>query len=137
MTKKNRIIKILIINILFLFLVSCKDANYNNEIIVINAIKEKLINEDYVYAEYSSGKIYLKNIDFQITKEIIMPEDIKNIYSGIHNFYKDKDIVFFILSGAVDDDNGILYSPNHIIDMQGIYSIERLNGSLFLYSTTR
>lgn len=58
------------------------------------------------------------------------------ITKKITTFSKDGSTVWFIISGSVDDEQGIIFindDSNSVLD--GIKSIERIGGNSYYYST--
>ncbi len=88
---------------------------------------------------FSKGKIEKNNIILYddnnkiITK--IRFDDFENV--NIKYIRKDKNRIFFVFSGNIDDDSGIVFindNENSVLD--GIYNLHRLGGNSYWYSTS-
>jgi hypothetical protein len=96
-------------------------ASINND--ALN-IKQKIKNEnDHFYNIVNIGSI-------------IIPNNIKSlkVFSKIKYIKKEDDMLFFILSAAIDDEAGILYS-NGKINMNGLWKVYRIDKRLFYFQT--
>ncbi len=93
-----------------------------------------LIKEcDFDTAKAEDGKIILYS-DGEVTAELPFEDyrkDMRFIYAR-----KDGEVIYFIISAAVDDEQGIMFvndDSNGILD--GIHSLTRVGGNAYSYST--
>ena len=87
---------------------------------------------------FSKGEIENNNIILYDNNKVIAKirfDDFENV--NIKYIRKDKNRIFFVFSGSIDDDNGIIFindNENSVLD--GIYSLNRLGGNSYWYSTS-
>ena len=95
----------------------------------------KLIRDENFYtAKAYDGKIVLYDSQQDPIKEISFDKYDKNI--DFLYARKEGPIIFFVTSGAVDDEKGILFindDSNNILN--GIKSIKRIGGNSYEYDT--
>ncbi|MCD7855469.1 MAG: hypothetical protein LUG66_07645 [Clostridiales bacterium] len=98
-------------------------------------INEILVNEDFFTAKAEENSLVLYNENFEIIKTIDF-EDYKNS-CNIKYIRKEDDLMYFIISAAVDDEKGIVYINNNETNsiLDGIHSLKRINGKSYIYTT--
>lgn len=67
----------------------------------------------------------------------VLPEEIADMLHGrdLLGLRKSGDDVFFITSGAVDDEGGYVITGDSQVNMDGLHHIERVGGNIFRFST--
>ncbi len=128
----KRILSLVLVIILSVSLFSCgikSDKDYDDYCYKINKI---IKDKDFSKGEVVDGKILLYKDDKIIFEENF--EDYDKSYN-IKSIRKEENRMFFILNGAVDDEDGIvfLYDENNVMD--GIASLERIGGNSYKYKT--
>jgi len=116
-------------NIFTIFMTESTDK-YNEYCYEINKIIKDI---DFDKGNIDDGKIVLHNDDMEVFNQ-----DYEKFDSGLNIKYirKDDDKIFFILNAAVDDEEGIVFvndDTNSLMD--GLGSLERLNGNSYMYKT--
>ena len=97
-------------------------------------INRLICNETFDIAEVQDSKIVLYSFDGAQLKEIPFLEFDKTV--KIVYVRKEGMITYFVLDGAVDDENGIMFindESNQILD--GVKSITRIGGNSYRYDT--
>ena len=134
----NRLIKysilFFVMSVLLIFS-GCQNYDYSAMEEYCYKINSVIKDIDFHTAEIKEGKIVLydqKNAEIQQ----ITFKDYEND-KRIISVRKDGDIVYFIISGAVDDEQGIVFindDSNSMLD--GIKRLERIGGNSYRYSTS-
>lgn len=97
-------------------------------------INDQIKELEFFKAYIRNGKIELFNENNEKSMEILFAQyeekfDIKYIR-------KENNNIYFIFSGMVDDEEGIMFindESNHVLD--GIKKIKRVGGNVYQYST--
>ena len=94
------------------------------------------IIKDYSFfkGEVKNNNIILYDNNNKIITKIKL-DGSENV--NIKYIRKDDNRIFFVFSGSVDDDNGIVFindNKNSVLD--GIYNLNRLGGNSYWYSTS-
>ena len=130
------------IMLLFLSIIICftiviynKYKEYNNDRQEY-CYKLNQIIKDYTFfkGEVKNNYIILYDNNNKIITKIML-DDSENV--NIKYIRKDDNRIFFVFSGSVDDDNGIIFindNENSVLD--GIYNLNRLGGNSYWYSTS-
>ncbi len=63
-----------------------------------------------------------------------LPETLSNEFYDIR--YENDDL-YFIQSVAIDDENGIIFSEDTFINMNGLFRVERIGGHTYSFATYR
>ena len=126
---------ILIAAIIFQFVgININIKNINKQERYFRKINEIIKDLEFHSAKTKDGKIILYNDKYETISEIPFEDYDKSIkFIGAH---KDDDIVYFVTSGAVDDEWGIMF-VNDSSDsmMDGVGSATKINGNSYEYDT--
>ena len=93
-------------------------------------------NEDFDTAKIENNKILLFDQNGKEKKELAFNDYDSNIQ--ILSVRKDGAIIYFIMSGSVDDEQGIIFindDSNKMFD--GIKTLKRIGGNSYYYSTNQ
>lgn len=120
-----------------LFFTACHAALQDSQYYFYK-INQIIKDEEFDTAKVDSGKIQLYDDQQNLIREV--PFD--GYDKGINLLYARKEgpAIFFVTSGAVDDEQGILFINSSTIPvsiLDGIQSLERLGGNVFQYDTVK
>ena len=117
--------------------------------VMFRVINKPSINEDYYYrinrtikdydfyrAEVSDGTIILYDKSGTVTQQLPFDDNRRN--APLVYIRKDGACLYFILSGAVDDETGVIFvndDSNQILD--GINVLRRIGGNSYYYDTAK
>ena len=125
---------------LIVFLFSCgsggSDVGNQRRIEYCREINNILAKEEFITAKINEGFITLFDSEREIIKEIALPNYDKSI--DIIYIRKENSVIYFITSRAVDDEEGYMFingDENKIFD--GLWSVERVTGNGYAYSTAK
>lgn len=98
-------------------------------------INEQIKDEDFCTAKVKAGKILL----YDSQQKLIQEQSFDKYDKSITLLYvrKEGTVIFFVTSGAVDDEYGILFindNSNSMLD--GINSIKRIGRNSYQYDTS-
>ena len=113
---------------------SCTSQYSKLEKEYFDQINAMIRDEDFFTAEVSDSKIILFDSEFHQTEEIMFDDYDQSI--RLIRIRKNGDLIFFITSGSVDDEQGVMYvnnDANSILD--GVKSLNRIGGNSYRYST--
>ena len=131
--RRNKCLILLIVFVM-LFTTSCKLYNDSKREDYFYKINSLIKDMDFFIAKASENKIELFDNNHELITEIPFEDyddNIKFIYAR-----KDDSVICFVISAAVDDEQGIMFINDHsngVLD--GIKSIERIGGNSYHYST--
>lgn len=136
----KKVIFISFVCALMVFLFSCgsvgSDVGDQRRIEYCREINNLLAMEEFITAKIDEGFITLFDSEREIIKEIALPNYDKSI--DIIYVRKENSVIYFITSGAVDDEEGYMFingDENKIFD--GLWSVERVTGNGYAYSTAK
>ncbi len=136
----KKVIFISLVCALMVFLFSCgsvdSDVGDQRRIEYCREINHLLEMEEFITAKIDEGFITLFDSEREIIKEIALPNYDKSI--DIIYIRKENSAIYFITSGAVDDEEGYMFingDENKIFD--GLWSVERVTGNGYAYSTAK
>lgn len=131
---KKLITLFVIFLLMTLCLIGCKSSLKNDIADYCYTINQRLLGTNFLTAYVSDGIISLYDSDGILIEELHFEEYDKN--KEIRCIRKEGPSVYFVLSGSVDDEWGIMFIngvDNGLLD--GIHSIERVGGNAYMYST--
>ena len=97
-------------------------------------INSLIKNEDFYFAKVADYRIVLYNLKNEPQKEIVF--DDYNVKIKLVSIRKDGSIIYFITSGSVDDEQGIVFINDDLNDkLNGIKTIKRIGGNSYYYNT--
>ena len=134
MKQRKFLFLVLVVLVGFLF-ASCNNEKYHNDQAeyfyqINNLIKDR----DFHIAKVDKNKLELYNNKFELIDEITFEAYDDKI--GFIAARKDGANIYFIISGSVDDEAGILFVNDESDSfLDGVKSIDRLGGNSYYYST--
>lgn len=98
-------------------------------------INEQIKDEDFCTAKVKAGKILLYDSQQKLIQELPFDKYDKSI--TLLYVRKEGTVIFFVTSGAVDDEQGFLFINDDFNDvLGGIHSIKRMGGNSYQYDTS-
>ena len=131
--KRNKYFVLLIVFVM-LFTASCKLYNDKAREDYFYKINSLIKDLDFFTAKASENKIKLFGKNQELITEIPFEDYNDNIKFSYAR--KDESVIYFVISAAVDDEQGIMFindDSNGVLD--GIKSVERIGGNSYQYST--
>ena len=78
-----------------------------------------------------AGKILVQRTDGNEITISVSPLFCKRVM----RVYRQNDMLFFVLSAALDDEYGLIYGNGSSVNMDGLWSIKRAARNLYYYKT--
>jgi len=128
----KRILTVIIL-ICTLFLASCGGKSTEEYDLYCYEINKIIKDIDFDKGNIADGKIVLYKDDSEVFNQEY--ENFDSDFS-IEYIRKEGSKIFFVLNASADDDEGIVYvndSTNGLMD--GLVSLERINGNSYKYKT--
>lgn len=130
----KKICNLLILGIVSVtILYSC--SNYESDIIVYEKVVKEIENLGYKYIRIKNGNFIIEYANGNTDVLKIKTNDDQGALSKVKLIKRSGDCILFVLGGAVDDDNGLLYAPKHIVDIREFYSIKEIKAFWYEYTT--
>ena len=129
----KKLITAVLILVFVLTFVSCGEKSTEEYDLYCYEINNMIKDIDFDNGKIADGKIVLYNDDKEVFNQ-----DYEKYDSGfdIKHIRKDDNKVFFVFAATVDDEEGIMFvndETNSLLD--GIGSLERVNGNSYKYKT--
>ena len=131
----KRILIVLLTVILILTLISCGTKSTEEYDLYCYEINQLIKEIDFDRGTIDDGNLILYNNESEVFNE---KYEKYNTNFEIEYIRKEDSKVFFVLSASVDDDEGIVFindETNNLMD--GLVSLERINGNSYRYKTFR
>jgi len=132
---------IIILTSVIIFSFSCNKFNDYSEtdVLLVEPLLGVVTGKTFYYAFFDENSIIFKNETGTIigsNKLSVLNIDIIK-KRNIKYLKKYKDNILFVLDGAIDDEWGILYSDNNMVDFEGLWHVSRINRNWFSFSTIK
>lgn len=94
---------------------------------------------DFAYVSAQDDGSFLLHNDGEPDQSATLPEAIADMLHArdLLGLRKSGDDVFFITSGAVDDEWGYVISRDSAVDMDGLWHLDRVDGNVYRFSTMK
>ena len=89
---------------------------------------------DFLTGRIENATLTLKDSSGNCVFTAPVEEELKTI--GNIRFHKSDNVIYYVLSGSVDDEDGIMFindAGNGVLD--GVKKVERIGGNYYRYST--
>lgn len=119
--------------ICFLTFTSCGIKSTEDYDLYCNEINKLIKDIDFDKGNIYDSKIVLYNDEAEVFS--VEYEDYDGNFK-IRYIRKEENKIFFVLNASVDDDDGIVFvNDNTNSLMDGLWSLERINGNSYKYKT--
>lgn len=132
--KRNVCLVLIFVMLGIFYLTSCDSSSNKNTEDYLYKINSIIKDMDFYTAKANENKIRLYDNKQEMIKEIPFEDyndNIEFIYAR-----KEETAIYFVMSGSVDDEQGIMFVNDDSDDfLDGIKTITRIGGNSYQYST--
>ena len=129
----KRLIYFSIFCVVLLFVCSCQRIDYEKAEEELYEINLLIKDTNFNTGKVEGDMIFLYNEKNEKVKEVKLNRIFK---TNIKSIRKEKNLIYFVLSGSVDDEDGIVFINDNVNDvLDGVKTIKRIGGNSYQYSS--
>lgn len=101
----------------------------------VDQLSQEIVRHEYEEIRFQKEENQIILIDKDGNETIIPINQL--LSKQIVQVYNKNNMVFYVLDAAQDDEYGLVFTIESFMDMNGIWSIERVGRNLYYYKTYR
>jgi len=99
----------------------------------VDQLSQEIVRHEYEEIRFQKEENQIILIDKDGNETIIPINQL--LSKQIVQVYNKNNMVFYVLDAAQDDEYGLVFTIESFMDMNGIWSIERVGRNLYYYKT--